>query len=226
MFYYDYQSLVILFPLMIFSFIIQGIMNSTYTKYSKINNSKNITGAQISRMILESAGINNVSVELVSGRLSDHFDPTKNVIRLSNDVYNGTSVSAIGVAAHETGHALQYANGYVPMKIRSAVVGITNFSSKLLYILMILSIIIAVPVICDIAVLCFAVLFFFQLITLPVEFNASTKAITQITKFGYTDKDLSGVKKVLFAAAMTYFAAMLYSLGQLITFFMRTRNRR
>lgn len=226
MFYYDFRSLAIMIPLVIFSTIIQSRLHSTYNKYSKTSNSKFTSGADIARLILNSSGVYNVSVEMVGGNLTDHFDPSKNVIRLSEAVYNGTSISAIGVAAHETGHALQYAANYAPMRIRSAVVGVTNFSSKLLYILMILSVIIYLPVLCDIAVLCFAVLFFFQLITLPVEFNASARAIEQIRSFGYNDGDIKGVKKVLSAAAMTYVAAMLYSLAQLVSFFLRTRRNR
>ncbi len=226
MFYYDYQSLIILLPLFIFSFIIQGKLNSTYSKYSKIINSKNITGEQFSRLILQSAGITNVSIECISGKLSDHFDPTKNTIRLSNDIYNGTSIASIGIAAHETGHAIQYAVGYAPIKIRSAILGLTNFSSKLLYFLLILSLFMNIPVLCDIAVLCFFVIFLFQLITLPVEFNASKRAIEAVSNSGYTNEDINGVKKVLGAAAMTYVAAMLISLGQMISYFLRTRNRR
>ena len=225
MFYYDYYSIIILIPLMIFSFIIQGVLNSTYNKYSKTRTAKGSTGADIARAILYSAGIMDVSVEMVAGNLTDHFDPTKNVIRLSENVYNGTSISSIGVAAHETGHALQYAQRYAPMQIRSAIVGVTNFSSKILYFLMILSFVMSLPILCDLAVICFVVIFFFQLITLPVEFNASSRAVEQIRKLGYSNDEISGVKKVLGAAAMTYVAAMLYSLGQLITFILRTRDR-
>lgn len=226
MFYYDYYSLVLLFPVMIFSLIIQFVLNNTYSKYSKISNSRRATGADIARMILMRAGVNDVSIELTAGKLSDHFDPTKNVIRLSQAVYNGTSISAIGVAAHETGHALQYAFGYSPMKLRSSVVGITNFSSKILYFVILLSVFSGFSFLCDIAVICFLVIFLFQVITLPVEFNASKRAIACIKEMGYSTSDVGGVKKVLFAAAMTYVAAMLTAFAQLLSFFLRTRDRR
>lgn len=201
-------------------------MKSTYNKYSKVYNTKGMTGAEISKAILDSAGVQGVEVQMVSGKLTDHFDPKSNVIRLSEEVYNSSTVSAIGVAAHETGHALQYSANYYPMVLRNSIVGITNFSSKILYFLIILSFVISVPVICDIAVLCFGVLFFFQVVTLPVEFNASKRAVNKISELGYSSEEIGGVKKVLFAAAMTYVVAMLYSLGQLLTFFLRTRNRR
>lgn len=226
MFYYDYYSLVLLLPVMVFSFIIQAVLNSTYSKYSKINNSKSTTGADVAKMILSSAGVGGVSVEMVSGKLSDHFDPSKNVIRLSQEVFNGTSIAAIGVAAHETGHALQYASGYAPMRFRSAIVGITNFSSKILYFVVLLSFIAGLPFLCDIAVICFLIIFIFQLVTLPVEFNASRRAIENIKGFGYASQDVAGVKKVLSAAAMTYVAAMLAAFAQLLSFFLRTRNRK
>ncbi len=226
MFYYDYYSLVILLPLFIFSFIIQAVLNSTYSKYSKINNSRNMTGAEIAKMILNNAGIYDVSIECVAGNLTDHFDPTKKVVRLSQAVYNGTSIASIGIAAHEVGHAIQYAVAYTPIKIRSSIVGITNFSSRILYFLIILSFIANIPFFCDLAVICFIIIFFFQLITLPVEFNASARAVKNIELSGFNDSDLRGTKKVLSSAAMTYVAAMLISLGQLLTFVLRSRNRR
>lgn len=225
MIYYDYYSLVLLLPLFILSAFIQMLLNLTYTKMSRVNNSRNTTGAEIAQMILRRAGVYDVAVECVSGKLTDHFDPSKNVIRLSSEVYNGTSISAIGVAAHETGHALQYAENYSPMRFRSAIVGITNFSSKILYLVVMLSFIAQIPVLCDIAVMCYLVIFAFQLITLPVEFNASKRAVVNIEETGYSDTDIRGVKKVLTCAAMTYVVAMLVSLGQLITYVLRTRRR-
>ena len=225
MFFYDYYTLVILLPLMVLSFIVQAVLNSSYSKYSKIQNSKRTTGCEIAHTILRNAGIFDVSVECIGGNLSDHFDPTKKVIRLSEKVYNGTSIAAIGVAAHETGHALQYAAEYTPIKIRSSIIGITNFSSKILYILIILSFIAQIPLICNIAVICFFIIFLFQLLTLPVEFNASARAVENIGNMGYNDDDLHGVKKVLTDAAMTYVMAMLVALGQMITFILRTRKR-
>lgn len=226
MFYYDYYSLVLLLPMMIFSLIIQGVLNSTYSKYKKIQNSRNITGAQISQMILQSAGVFDVTITTVSGNLTDHFDPKRKVIRLSPEVYNGTSIASIGVAAHETGHALQYASGYFPLKIRSAIVGVTNFSSRLLYFVILLSFLSGFSLLTDIAVVCFLIIFAFQLITLPVEFNASLRAIENIRNIGFDDSNIQGVKKVLSSAAMTYVAAMLTSLARLVTFYLRNSRRR
>lgn len=226
MLYYDYYSLIIMVPLFIISFIIQANLKSTYARYSKVGNSRGVTGAQIAKMILNSAGIYDVSVECVAGNLSDHFDPTKKAVRLSNDVFNGTSVAALGIAAHEVGHAIQHAEGYTPVRIRSSVVTITNFSSKLLYFLIILSFAIHIPALCNIAVICFLVIFFFQLITLPVEFNASARAVKNIQGMNFTATDLGGVKKVLTSAALTYVAALFISLGQMLTFILRNSRRR
>lgn len=225
MFFYDYYSIVILLPLFVFSFIIRAILNSTYSKYSKINNSRNITGAQLARMVLNNAGIYDVSIECVAGNLTDHFDPVKKTVRLSDKVYNGTSVASIGVAAHEVGHAIQYAVAYTPIRIRSSVVGITNFSSKILYFLIILSFAANIPLFCNLAVICFVIIFLFQLITLPVEFNASARALENIKNLGFDDADVKGTKRVLSSAAMTYVAAMLVSLGQLLSFVLRVRDR-
>lgn len=226
MFYYDYYSLVLLLPLFVLSFIIQANLKSTYAKYSKIGNSQGITGAAIARQILNNAGIYNVSIECIGGNLSDHFDPTKKAVGLSEAVYNGTSVASIGIAAHEVGHAIQYAKNYTPIKIRSSIVGITNFSSKILYFLILLSFIASIPLFCDLAVICFFVIFFFQLITLPVEFNASARALSNIRASGFTDNDIKGTRKVLTSAALTYVAAMLISFAQMLSFILRTRNRR
>ncbi len=224
MFYYDYYSLVLIFPLIIFSLIVQVKMQSTYSKYAKVQNSRMMTGADMARTILQNGGVLDVTVECIQGKLSDHFDPSKKVIRLSEEVYNGMSVSAIGVAAHEAGHALQYAKKYAPMYLRSAVVGITSFSSRILYFVIILSFIIAMPILTDIAVVCFVIIFLFQLITLPVEFNASRRAIQNISGAQFSEDDVRGVKRVLSSAAMTYVAAMLISLGQLMAFLARSRR--
>ena len=226
MFYYDYYSLVLLLPLFVFSFVIRAILNSTYSKYSKINNSKGVTGACIARQILNNASVYDVSVECVAGKLSDHFDPAKKTVRLSEEVYNGTSVAAIGIAAHEVGHAIQYARNYTPIRIRSSIVGITNFSSRILYFLIILSFVASIPLFCDLAVICFFIIFLFQLLTLPVEFNASARALDNISSCGFSSSDIKGTKKVLSSAAMTYVAAMLISFAQMLSFILRTRNRR
>lgn len=223
-----YFGVFTMLPVIILGLIVQAKLNSTYAKYSNIGNGRGMTGAQMAEMILRGAGIYDVTVTCINGKLSDHFDPTKKVVRLSADVYNGTSIASIGVAAHECGHAIQHAVGYFPIRVRSAVVGITNFSSKLLYFLMILSVFMSGTmgtVLFNVAVLCYAVLFFFQLITLPVEFNASSRAVEQIRTAGFDEGDVKGVKQVLSAAAMTYVASAITVLWQLLILLNRRRNR-
>lgn len=224
--YFNPYYLILVVPAIIFSLIVQGSMTSTYKKYSGISNSRGMTGAQMALQILREGGANDVSVEMTKGRLSDHFDPSKKVIRLSPEVYNGTSVASIGVAAHEAGHALQYSQSYFPMRIRSAIVGITNFGSQMIYPLILLSALFQWWALLDIAVLCFGLIFLFQLITLPVEFNASRRAVSIIDQGGFSDADVSGVKKVLSAAAMTYVAAMITALMNMLSFMLNTRRRR
>ena len=226
MFFYDYYSIVIMLPLFLISLIIQLNLKSTYSKYNRINNSNNMSGSQIARLILNSAGIYDVSIECVSGNLTDHFDPVNKVVRLSNEVYNGNSVAAIGIASHEVGHAIQHNIGYLPVKIRSSVIGVTNFSSKILYLLIVLSFATHIPVLCDVAVICFLIIFLFQVITLPVEFNASARALKYIKGISFADSDIRGVRKVLSSAAMTYVAAMLVSFGQMLTFILRISKKR
>ena len=223
-----YFGIFTMLPVLILGFLVQSRLQSTYSKYSAISNGRGLTGAQMAEMILHNAGIYDVRVSCINGHLSDHFDPTKKAVRLSSDVYNGTSIASIGIAAHECGHAIQHQVGYFPIRVRSAVVGITNFSSKLLYIVMILSIFLSgamSTMLFNVAVLCYAVLFFFQLITLPVEFNASTRAVDQIQESSFDSADVSGVKKVLSAAAMTYVATAITVLWQLLVMISRRRNR-
>ena len=211
--------------MLIISSIVQMNMNKTYSKYSKIASFCGLTGADVARKILKDNNIDYVEVKNISGHLTDHFNPLTKVIGLSNSVYNSTSIAAIGVAAHEAGHAVQYHENYFPMKIRSAIVGITSFSSKLLYIVIILSFVMHIPSLVNIALLCFFVIFIFQLITLPVEFNASKRALKVIDSAEFNSEDKAGVKSVLSAAAMTYVAAALTALAQMVAFFLRTNRR-
>lgn len=223
-----YFGIFAMLPVIILGLIVQARLKSVYATYSRTGNSRGMTGAQMAEMILRNAGIYDVSVVCINGHLSDHFDPTKKVVRLSTDVYNGTSIASVGIAAHECGHAIQHHLEYFPIRVRSAVVGITNFSSKLLYFLMIFSLFLSGSmgaVIFDVAILCYAVLFLFQLITLPVEFNASARAVEQIESAGFSDQDLRGVKKVLSSAAMTYVASAVTALWQLLIMLNRRRQR-
>ena len=223
-----YIGIDAMLPVLLISLFVQMRLKSTYAKYSQLQNSRRMTGVQMAEMILQNAGIHDVSVVCISGNLSDHYNPAKKVVSLSSEVYNGTSIASIGIAAHECGHAIQHQVGYFPIRVRSAVVGITNFSAKLLYILVLLSFFLSGAMstaLFNVAILCYAVLFFFQLITLPVEFNASSRAVDQIKGTGYDTADISGVKKVLSAAAMTYVAAAITALWQLLIMISRRRNR-
>jgi len=226
-----YVGIFSMLPVILLSLVIQFLMQSTYRKFSGISNSEHLSGAQMAETILHRAGIYDVAIECGNGHLSDHYNPAKKVVRLSPDVYNGTTISAVGVAAHECGHAIQHNAGYFPLKLRNSVVGITNFSSKLLYVLIIASLFMSSslefsPLFFNTVVICYVILFLFQLITLPVEFNASARAVTQIKNSGFSDEDISGVKKVLTAAALTYVAAAISSLYQLLIIISRNRDRR
>lgn len=230
MFFYGYYGIFAMLPVILLGVIVQARMNSAYSKYSKIANDRNMSGAAIAKLILEGAGIYDVEVNCVNGRLSDHYDPMRKTVNLSADVFNGTSIASIGVAAHECGHAIQHNVGYLPLKLRSATVGITNFSSKILYFLMLGSFLIysssLSTVIFNVAAICYAIIFLFQLITLPVEFNASRRALAQIEYAGFEEQSLKGVKRVLSAAAMTYVASAVTALWQLLIMLSRARNRR
>ncbi|MBQ8894208.1 MAG: zinc metallopeptidase [Clostridia bacterium] len=230
MFYSYGFGLYAMIPVILLGLFVHVHLKTTYSKYSGIANVRGMTGAQMAESILRGAGIYDVGVVCIQGQLSDHFDPSKKVVRLSEQVYNGTSIASIGVAAHECGHAIQHDVGYFPIRLRSAVVGITNFSSKILYFLMIASLVLSgyafSTVIFNIAILCYAVIFFFQLITLPVEFNASARAVQQIKAAGFSDQDIGGVRKVLNAAAMTYVASAVTALTQLLIMISRSRRRR
>lgn len=189
----------------------------TYSKYSKISNSRGWTADQVARRILDSNGLYNVSIERISGNLTDHYDPTANVVRLSDTVYGKTSVAAIGVAAHECGHAVQHAEQYGPIVVRSKLVPITNFCSTASYFLIVIGIILSFnEVLINIGIILFLGVVIFQLVTLPVEFDASARALRTLEGDTILESgEVSSAKKVLIAAALTYVAALLTSLIQL-----------
>lgn len=213
------------FGIAILSFVISlGVqinMNATFSKYSRINNKKYLTGAEVASRILASKGLYHVRVERISGSLTDHFDPRENVVRLSDSTYNSTSVAAIGVAAHECGHAIQHAENYAPGKLRSSIVKLTNFSSTASYFLILLGIFFDSFNLITLGIAFFSVVAFFQLVTLPVEFNASSRAIAILSGDGIIDRSEQGaVKKVLGAAALTYVAALVTSILYIIRLLM------
>ena len=215
--YLDSTYLIFVLPAMLLAFWAQFKVNSTYEKFSKVQNHRGITGAEVAVKILNLHGIYNVRVEHISGKLSDHFDPRSNVIRLSDGVYSGTSVAALGVAAHETGHAIQHAKGYMPIKLRNAIVPVASLGSNLAVPLAIFGLIFSMPVLIDAGIILFTAVVAFQFVTLPVEFNASRRAISVLDsqEILYGD-ELKGAKKVLSAAALTYVAAAAVALGNLL----------
>ncbi len=224
MYFYGFDStyLFLVLPCMIFALIASSKVNSTFQKYSKQISSRHITGAQAAQQVLAANGVHNVRIERVSGNLTDHFDPKSNVIRLSDQVYNSPSTAAIGVACHEAGHAVQYAQNYGPIKLRAAIIPVTNIGSKLALPLILLGVLLNFLgelsyVFIYIGILGFSLSLVFQLVTLPVEFNASRRAIQAIDNQELlTDAELRGAKKTLSAAAMTYVAATAVSLAQVI----------
>ncbi len=221
--YYD-PTYILLIPAIIFTLFAQAKVKSAYRKYSGVPNMRGITGMQAARRILDANGLQNVRIEMTPGMLSDHYDPRDRVMRLSADVYNDTSIAAVSIAAHESGHAIQHATGYGLLKFRNTIVPVVNIASKLSWPLLIIGLIIASAgslstgyLIFDIGVLFFAGVVVFHLVTLPVELNASRRAIIQMQELGIVGMDeVRGSKKVLSAAAMTYVAALATAVLNLI----------
>lgn len=227
--YFDYTYLIFILPCLILSIICSANVNSTFKKYSQVRNTRNLTGAQAAQSVLMSHGVTGVTIEPVAGNLTDHFDPRTNTIRLSESVYNSTSVAAVGVAAHEAGHAVQHAQGYVPNKIRSVVVPVANFGSKLSWILIFIGLLLPVEfsAVVYIGIFLFSFSVLFTLITLPVEFNASKRALQTIESTNMlNDEEYRGAKKTLSAAAMTYVAAAATSVASLLRLILIARRRR
>ena len=234
MFYYygfDWTYLILVLPCIILSLIASASVNSTFKKYSSQVSARGITGAQAAQRVLSSNGVAGVRIERVSGNLTDHFDPKTNVIRLSDSVYDNTSTAAIGVACHEAGHAVQYAQNYFPIQIRAAIIPLTNFGSKLAMPLILIGILFSTlgafsTTLVQLGIACFGLSFVFQLITLPVEFNASRRAMRAIKDTNLlTHDEQEGAKKTLTAAAMTYVAAAAVALAQLLRLILLFGNR-
>ncbi len=217
MLYFDSTYLIVL-PAIIFALIAQLMVKSTFDKYSKEKNEHGYTAREVARRILDENGLYNIQIEYISGNLTDHYDPSANVIRLSDTVYNSTSVAAIGVAAHEVGHAIQHAQGYGPIKIRQAIIPITRIGSNLAVPLVLAGMIFsALDFLIPVGIFLYAAVVFFQAVTLPVEFNASNRALRTLDESVILYKgEIKMAKKVLSAAAMTYVAAMFSSLMSLL----------
>lgn len=213
------SSIIFFLVMLILPLIAQIRVTSTFNKYKTVHNSRGLTADQVARQILDSNGLYHIRIERIRGNLTDHFDPTANVIRLSDSVYGNTSVAAIGVAAHECGHACQHAQEYAPIKLRSAIVPITNICSKLWYITFLLGVLFfeAFPMIAWLGVIMFSAVVLFQLVTLPTELDASGRAINTLETEGVLDyNEIPMARKVLKAAAFTYVTALITSIMQLL----------
>lgn len=214
--------------MLILPIVAQINVTTTFKKYSKVRNSRGLTADQVARQILDSNGLFHIRIERISGDLTDHFDPTSNVIRLSDTVYGQTSVAAIGVAAHECGHACQHAEEYAPIQIRTAIVPVVNICSKFWYLAFIIGVLLfeAMPSLIYIGIIMFAAVVLFQLVTLPVEFDASARALRTLDDYGILeDNEVPKAKKVLTAAALTYVASLIVSLMQLLRLLASAKRR-
>lgn len=228
---FDWTYIVLVLPCVLLSLIASANVNSTFKKYSAQISRRNITGAQAAQRVLQANGVSGVRIERVRGNLTDHFDPRTNVICLSDSVYDSTSTAAIGVACHEAGHAVQYATDYFPIRVRAAIIPLTNFGSRLAMPLILIGILFSTlgfffDTLIYIGIACFGLSLIFQLITLPVEFNASKRAMSAIESAGLlTEEEQKGARKTLTAAAMTYVAATAVSLTQLLRLILLFGNR-
>ncbi len=225
--YMDQYYLVLVVPALIISMIASFRVRTTFNKYREIGNSKNMTGAEVARYLLQSNGIYDVQVTRVKGELTDHYDPRKKELRLSDSTYSSVSVAAVGVAAHETGHAIQHSVKYGPLALRSSLVPVANIGSQAGPTLAILGLILSWSVLINIGLLLFAAAILFYLITLPVEFNASSRAIESLDRHDILMKDeLQSAKKVLNAAALTYVASALVAIANFLRLLLLAGNRR
>ena len=226
LFYYDYTYWMMLLPVLLITIYAQAKVSSNFNKYSRITNRRYLTGAQAAEAVLRQHGIYDVRIERVAGKLTDHYDPRTNVFRLSSSVYDSPTIAAVGVAAHEAGHAVQYAVGYGPIRLRSALIPVTQVGSQFGIVLLFLGIILSFEPLFLVGIVLFGATTVFQLVTLPVEYNASHRAIETIES-GHLldDEELVGAKKVLSAAALTYVAALLTSVVQLLRFILLFAGR-
>jgi Predicted Zn-dependent protease len=232
--YFNFQYLYVLFPAMILAMYAQSKVKSTFNKYSRVGNSYGLTGAEVAERLLRIAGINDVSVERIGGNLTDHYDPGHKVLRLSESVYSSQSLAAIGVAAHETGHAVQHATGYAALGIRSALVPVTNIGSKLSMPMIFIGVLLGSQagsdmgyMLVQLGIAFFSLAVVFALVTLPVELNASARAVEMLDANGILNgSELAPVKKVLSAAALTYVASAAVAIAQLLRLLLLFGRRR
>jgi Zn-dependent membrane protease YugP len=225
--YFDYYYLVLVVPTLLFSLIAQVMVKSAFSKYSKIRCSRNMSGRDAAALLMRKNGISDVAIEPIRGSLTDHYDPAAKKLRLSESVYAAPSIAAVGVAAHETGHAIQHAARYGPLMLRSTLAPLANIGSSFGPILAIGGIFFSLPFLINIGILLFAGAVLFYIITLPVEFNASARALAILRSENVlTPAELSGVRKVLTAAALTYVASALTAIASLLRLVLLSRSRR
>lgn len=231
--FFDPLYFILVGPAILLSMYAQYKVKSTFKRYSEVEASSNATGAQVARVLLDRNGLSDITVEPVEGELTDHYDPRSKVLRLSQPIYNGRSLAALGIAAHEAGHAVQDGTGYVPMRIRAGLVPAAGFGSSLAPMLIMIGIVLLYGgavfgnLLLQVGIVLFAAAVLFQVVTLPVEFNASNRALQMLTGDGFIrSNELAATKKVLSAAALTYLAAALAAVSQLIYFILLSQRRR
>ncbi|MFA5527792.1 MAG: zinc metallopeptidase [Peptostreptococcales bacterium] len=222
------SSILILLPAIIFTFYAQGKVKSSFAKYIKVPTRNNYSGAEVARALLDKHGLQDVPIEMSQGTLSDHYDPRGRILRLSPEVHQRSTIASVSVAAHEVGHAIQHENGYIPLSLRNIIFPIARFgSSAAIFFILIGLIIPSLGSLMDIGILLFAVAVLFQVVTLPVEFNASNRALALLSEYGFiVEEEKGGAQKVLRAAALTYVAAMAAGIAQLLRLLIIRDRRR
>ncbi|MBQ5968893.1 MAG: zinc metallopeptidase [Clostridia bacterium] len=226
-YFIDYYYIILVVPAMLLSLLAQAWVKGAYRKYSKIDNARRLTGEMAAQAVLRSYGITDVRIEPVAGNLTDHYDPRSNVIRLSEGVFAGTSIAAVGIACHEAGHAAQHAQNYVPIKVRNTILPVANIGSSGGIMLAVLGLVWGFDILVLIGIVLFMFVVLFQLVTLPVEFDASSRAMKIIGESNLLEDDeKKGARKVLTAAAMTYVAALIVSIASLLRLVLRAQGRR
>ena len=226
MFYYWDPTYVLVLVGLVVCLIAQAKVSSAYARWSQVSSRTGLTGAQVARRILDGNGCQNVRIEAISGKLTDHYDPQDGVLRLSSEVYQSGSIAALGVAAHEAGHAIQDAQDYVPMRIRATLVPVANIGSHAAIPLFMLGLLMSWEPLTKIGIFCFALAVLFYVVTLPVEFNASSRAVAVLSSGYMPEDEVRGVKSMLSAAALTYVAAALQAVLQLLRLVLLANSRR
>ena len=226
-YFFDSYYFILIIPAMIIAAWAQARVSSTFNRYSRVPTQRGLTGYDAARSILDANGLYDIQIERVSGKLTDHYDPGAHVIRLSDSVYQSASVASVGVAAHEAGHAVQYAEKYLPITVRAAIIPITQIGSNLSIPLILAGVFLSYGILINIGIILFATVTVFQLVTLPVEYNASRRAIATLSQGGYvTASEEAGVRKVLNAAALTYVAALIVAIANLLRLILLFGGRR